>query len=615
MYLSNIHVQNFRSFEELCVELQPGLNVLVGRNNTGKTNLLQAIRHALGPGASRGDALWLERDHFYRRSATDTDERVISITLTFSGLTEEQRAYFYEIVDFDVANISNSKAIIRFEASWPKSKRQASIKRTGGPASPEATEVPTKLLESMPITFLPALRNAEESLAPGYRNRLASLLLDLIRRQTEQGQTTERDIKDIFLQANLQLEAHKLIEKTKSSLQTTTKDIAGTDHSPSSIKAAGVEFERILRTLHLQMEASPIGSLSANGLGYNNLLYIAVVLEHLKSPDADEFPLFLVEEPEAHLHPQLTMLLADFLANKTPGAKVPQTIVTTHSPTLAANVPPDRVCLLFSSQSDGKTICSSLQKAGMDEKERTELQRMMDVTRATLYFAKGVILVEGISEAVLVPMLATRLGYDLAKLHISVVPICGVAFGTFQKLFEPTVLGLPVSIVTDGDPPVARGESWSSDTPVAEGGSFKMSPRTANLIDSFSQHTNVKVFRSKVTLEYDLAEAGEANAATMASVWEECFTGNPGTFNLTKVSECASLTDKALAAWRGICRADHTGSKAEFAQRLATALGQKQENSTEWKHEFSAPDYLRQAIAHVAAACSPPSATDGTPQG
>ena len=524
MYLSKIDITNFRSFEELHVDLHPGLNVLVGRNNTGKTNLLQAIRQALGSGASRGDALWLERDHFYRALSTDATERTITITLEFAGLTDAERAYFYEIVDFDLADLSNSKAIIRFEASWPKGKRQASIKRTGGPTTAaEPPEVPARLLESLPITFLPALRNAEESLAPGFRNRLASLLNDVAERQVRSGGTTEEDIKKIFVRANQELEGHPLIGETKSSLQTTTKAIAGSDHSASAIKATEVEFEKILRTLHVQMEGSPIGSLTANGLGYNNLLYIAVVLEHLKSPDSDEWPIFLVEEPEAHLHPQLTMLLADYLAHKTPGEKIPQTIVTTHSPTLAASVPPNRVHLLFVDQKNGKARCSCLANAGMDDRERDDLQRMMDVTRATLYFAKGAILVEGISEAMLLPSIAKRLGYDLGKLHISVIPICGVAFSTFKKLLNPAALGIPVSIVTDADPPVTRGTSWNEDEPLMEGSSFKLSDRTTKLTATFSSHQTVQVFHSKITLEYDLAEAGDENAAAMATVWENCF--------------------------------------------------------------------------------------------
>ncbi len=601
MYLSTVEITSFRSFESLRIELQPGLNVLVGRNNIGKTNLLQAIRHAVGPSASRGDALWLERDDFYKDSATDITERTITITLTFNGLTEEQRAYFYEIVDFDLLDLSKSKAIIRFEASWPKSKKQASIKRTGGTAAAEAPEVPTKLLESLPITFLPALRDAEASLAPGYRSRLALLLRELAGRK---GGTTEDDIKKIYANANQSLEDHPLIGDTKSSLQVTTKELAGTDYSPSAIKAAEVEFEKILRSLQIQMDGSPIGALAANGLGYNNLLYMAVVLEHLRSPDPDECPIFLVEEPEAHLHPQLTMLLADYLAKKTPGEKTPQTIVTTHSPTLAASVPPSRIHVLFSDQMSGKPRCNSLANATMDEKERGELQRMMDITRATLYFAKAVILVEGISEALLVPALAQRLGHDLAKLHITVIPICGVAFGTFKKLLDPSVFGIPVAIVTDADPPVSRGTSWEQDAPEAEGSGFKMSDRTTKLVDIFAGHTTVKVRHSQITLEYDLAEAGDDNAAVMAAAWEDCFVGTPGTFNQTKVIEAGNdRKAKAMAVWRGICRADHTGSKAEFAHRLAAKLIGA-DGSGLCPAFFTVPGYLKEAIDHVVTSVS-----------
>src|ERR1700730_10906416 len=73
MYLSSVEVSNFRSLKEFKVDLQPGLNVLAGRNNTGKTNLLNAIRHALGPSASRGDAIWWERRRFLQRICKGPD--------------------------------------------------------------------------------------------------------------------------------------------------------------------------------------------------------------------------------------------------------------------------------------------------------------------------------------------------------------------------------------------------------------------------------------------------------------------------------------------------------------------------------------------------------------
>ena len=66
MHLAHVEVRNFRCVRELRVDLQQGLNVLVGRNNVGKTSLLAAIRHALGAGAGRGEALWLTEDDFHR---------------------------------------------------------------------------------------------------------------------------------------------------------------------------------------------------------------------------------------------------------------------------------------------------------------------------------------------------------------------------------------------------------------------------------------------------------------------------------------------------------------------------------------------------------------------
>ncbi len=569
MHIETVEIKNFRSLKDLRVDLQAGLNVLLGRNNSGKTNLLMAIRHALGPNASRGDSLWLDEDDFYRASAIDEPERTISITLTFGGLSEAQRAHFFEIVDFDLADITKSKAIVRFEASWPNDARHPSIQRWGGPPSAERFDVPAKILESLPITFLPSLRDAEAALAPGLRSRLALLLRDLAHRK---GESVKTEVEAIYKQAKTSLESHPLISETKASLQVTTKEIAGVDYSASAITAAEIEFQRILRSLQVQMDGTPIGALDANGLGYNNLLYMAVVLEHLKCPQPDENPLLLIEEPEAHLHPQLTMLLAEYLAQKTPGKTAPQTIVTTHSPTLAASIPPDRVLVMFTDSRNQQPRCNSVVAAGMDEKELGDVQRMMDITRATLYFAKAAILVEGISESLLLPVLAKRLGHDLAKLHITVIPICGVAFETFKKLLDPAVVGIPVAIVTDADPPVPTNVAWQNAMPESENGSFKLSSRTRKLLRTFANHFTVRVFHSALTLEYDLAYAGNDNAKIMAEVWANCFVGSPGTFNASRVAAAgADRRQKAIAAWRGICRAEHTGSKAEFAHRLAAA--------------------------------------------
>ncbi len=602
MYLSKVEITNFRSLENVSVHLRPGLNVLVGRNNTGKTNLFNAIRHAVGPSASRGESLWLTRDDFHRDAETGDPATTMSVILTFADLTEKERAHFYEIVDFDLDNLAGSRAFLRFEASWPPHKRQPSIKRWGGPETAEPPPVPAELLQSLPITFLPALRDAEIALSPGQRSRLALMLQDLAERSSDD---PTAKIEKIFKVANRRLERQKLIREAQESLQDSTKGMAGTDYVASAIKAAPSEFDRILRTLRIVMESGVASELGMNGLGYNNLLYIGVVLEHLKSSDEVECPLLLVEEPEAHLHPQLTVLLGEYLAKSVPGATVPQTVVSTHSPTLAASVPPKRVQVLFHESPARETRCHAVADAGMDEPEERQVQRMLDVTRASLYFAKGALLVEGISEALLVPVIARRAGYDLAKNHVSVIPICGVAFATFKKLLDPTVFGIPVAIVTDSDPSVIRGEDWKSDTPETESGSFAISDRTRKLVDLFSGHKTVRVYRSQITLEYDLAMAGDANAALMAEVWESCFDGTPRTFSHATLADVGpGCDDRALHVWRGICLSHHTGSKADFAHRLAECLSSVNADGS-FTDQFIAPAYLVDAIKYVVDSVTP----------
>lgn len=597
MHLSKVVVENFRSLQHMEAEFEPGLNVLVGRNNTGKTNLLHAIRHAVGPSGSRGDALWLDREDFHCAGPGAEPASEFTITLTFSCLSESQRAHFFEIVEFNLADVSKSTAILRMKATWSSKRNQVIVKRTGGAVVVDAPEVPQAILASLPITFLPALRDAEGALAPGQKSRLAMMLKDLAERRKN---GDKEAIEAIFRIANENIERQELVSRTKESLLRTTRDLAGIDHIPSTIRASDVDFDRIIRTLRVQMEDVPIEALEANGLGYNNLLYMAVVLEHLKMPEADECPLLLVEEPEAHLHPQLTSLLADYLATKTPGEMSPQTLVTTHSPTMAASVPPTRVHVLYS-DSQRRTKCHGLKKAGMDEKESLSLQRMMDLTRATLYFAKGVILVEGISEALLIPVLAARLGHDLRKLHISVIPIAGVAFETFKKLLDPQVLGIPVAMVTDADPsPVRKNDKWENDLPKKDGEeAFEVCGRTKKLQTLFDGHATVSVFASQVTLEYDLAAAGDTNADIMAMAWEGCFKGNPETFNRSKVEQAgAALDDKALVAWRGICRASPAIGKAEFTHRLSAMLV-GEDGSNCCPVNFDVPGYLKRAIEHV----------------
>jgi putative ATP-dependent endonuclease of the OLD family len=597
MHLQHIHVENFRNLRSVDVWLKAGLNVLVGRNNTGKSTLLLAIRHALGPASARGDgALWLDEEDLYR-GARGVSAGPIRTSLTFADLDPKQQAQFLEILDRGPDG-QLSLARLHFEATWHAKKRRFHTVRWGGPHDGERVAIPNEILEALPITFLPALRNAEEALSPGNRSRLARLLEDYALEHANEEH--QQRIEDIFEKANASLHDEHLISTVASKVRTAASGMAGSDYVPARICAVDPKFSRILRSLRIELEEGPIADLALSGLGYNNLLYIATVLAHLRESPEDEVPLLLIEEPEAHLHPQLTIRLGEYLA-ELQGRNPPQTLVTTHSPTLAANVRPSQILVQHACPTTGDVRCNSISRLSLTDAEERKLQRMLDVTRASLYFARGLILVEGISESLLVPALARRLGFDLSKHHISVVPICGVDFTTLLRVVCADGFGVRTAIITDGDPEV-DGDTLSDKRPKCdEQGNPIPCRRLVRLRERLQDRTDVQVFASGVTLEYDLASAGEENPYVMVDLWEE-LVPRSRTLNRALLAQHPTIADRALAVWRGICLTSSNGSKAELAHRLTDWLVERPDAS------FAIPHYLAEAIRWVCPAEQPAAA-------
>jgi len=596
VYLKNIKIENFRNLAAIEVQLQPGLNAVVGPNNIGKTNLFSAIRHTLGPSAARGESLWLTEEDIRRDGDGRPVDMPIRISLTFDSLNENQQTQFFEILDIQPGGVETSPAHVHFEASWQSDRGRFTIKRWGGSEQGERSAIPNEILEALPITFLPALRDAEAALTPGNRSRLARLLQELVTR--EGSEKHQQEITGIYEEANKQLEGQDLIQETQGGLRESTRQMAGAEYLECAIRAAAPELTRIFRTLSISLEDNPISDISSNGLGYNNLLYMATVLAHLEKAHDDECPILLVEEPEAHLHPQMTVLLGEYLQSRLATDSPPQAIVSTHSPVFSANVKPSRICLMVNGPENG-IVCNSLSSTGLSDREEKQLQRMLDVTRATLYFCRGLILVEGISEALLIPELAKRLdpSVDLSKEYISVLPICGVSFGTFVKLFSPNALDIPVAIISDADPSSEPpGANWEELHPKEVDGEIEVCARAQELRAQFEESERVGIFLSQVTLEYDLADAGLGNPDIMAEIWENSFRGMPETFNRETLQAAGrDRGDRVLATWRGICKADHSGSKAHFAHLLSEWLADNEEA------EFAVPGYIQDAIRHVLA--------------
>ncbi len=93
-------------------------------------------------------------------------------------------------------------------------------------------------------------------------------------------------------------------------------------------------------------------------------------------------------------------------------------------------------------------------KTDLEKGDYLFLQRFLDVTKANLFFAKGVIMVEGDAENLLIPVIAEIIGYPLEQYGVSMVNVGSTAFLRYSRIFirkDGGTMGIPVAVLTDCD--------------------------------------------------------------------------------------------------------------------------------------------------------------------
>ncbi len=494
MHLSRLRLSGFRNLD--CeVSLCGGFAVLTGENNSGKTNVIDAVRILSAAEAGPAEQLTPAERDFAHDAAGKAVTDTFSIEAIFEGMDALQEGRMVTALAPEHGEHTARLGLTARLTSGGK----VTYDHFGGDHDNSEIEQLARL--AVQYTYLPPLRNAEADLRPGRRNRVQGLLAALVR--DEEGRAA---IEELVAEVNERLGDQEGVKEARNKIQARLDEVLGPRYRQEiGLAFADPHFDRIAGSLRALIGDPAPSEMAESGLGFNNLLYIATVLAGLaEEPDA-ALHILLVEEPEAHLHPQLQDLLMRYLEGV--GEKRVQVIATTHSPNLASSAGVERITVLTRRMRSEPIVARAIAEFGLSEKHLLHLRRFLDVTKASLLFARRVLLVEGVAEQILAPEVATAKGLSLSESGVSVINVGGLSFAPFAALFGQDRLPYKCSIVTDGDVPSPAKED-------VEGADEVLSATARKLKETESD--NLKVFISRRTLEWDLVEAGNWELALAA---------------------------------------------------------------------------------------------------
>jgi putative ATP-dependent endonuclease of OLD family len=461
MHLSNIKLWNFRRFgsdmpfslsdPNLNLDLTSGVNVIIGENDSGKSTIIDAIKFVLKTHSY--DWVRLEQEDFYKNSFR------LRIELIFYELSDDEAKNFTEWLGW-IGESDKAKPFLRLIYDAKRNSEDYSI--TPGDVKAgvddEGNQLSAEAREYLKVTYLKPLRDAQSELTPKKNSRLSQILQG---HEAFKGKEDSHLLVKIFKDFNLSVEKYfeglnkENVELPKNELK--GKELKkGIDrfiqafyeaNKESNFGVVGGTLKNILEKLELSLkdEINP-------GLGTLNRLFMSSELLHLQKKDWNGVRLGLIEEVEAHLHPQAQMQVIEALQKE----RNIQLILTTHSPNIGSKILLENLIIC----DNNNPFPLGPNNTKLDPDDYIFLERFLDATKANLFFAKGVIFVEGWAEELFLPALVNKLQsqgiikYNLTEKGVSIVNVGNTAFLRYSRIFlrkTSPYIKIPISIITDVD--------------------------------------------------------------------------------------------------------------------------------------------------------------------
>lgn len=568
MYISEIKIQGFRNFKNSDVSFNDGINVIIGHNNAGKTNLLKALSLVIDTQCPKR----LDVDDFNKNVKLEELKNApptVSISITISQSEDE------ELESDDLVTVSNwltkikppYQAQLTYLFFLPEKEREKYISSIsnaddnssawriikqdfirlythrifcGNPSYQVIAD--SDSLQKFDFQFLNAIRDVERDMFTGKNSLLREVLeffidYDIKSKPASEQPQEEKNSAIKIKRDEFSIKSRALISELQNRMESGKGQILTyANQTGATFNKSTPDFEGdlseadLLATLKLVVEQESGIKIPAthNGLGYNNLIFMSLLLAKMQvitdidylGGNAKVFPILAIEEPEAHLHPAMQYKFLKFLReNKDSHKKVRQIFVTTHSTHITSAVSLEEIICLHTLDNQVKVGYPGRVFPNTEDgnKSKAYVQRFLDATRSDMLFAQKVIFVEGLAEQLLLSVLAKYCGQSIEDNHIAIINIGGRYFHHFLHLFDSSkdyTINKKVCCITDRDPERTKNQKGSKSSYCypfeynQDMSEYTYKDHSSELLSTYKSHNNIRFFspdeKFGKTFEYDL---------------------------------------------------------------------------------------------------------------
>lgn len=395
LLIDHVRIQNFRNLVDVTVQLEETTTFLVGENNTGKTSLLLAIDSACGGRRPTIDDLFMDEDG--RRA----EEAIVDIV--FRSKNSSFNDHIAPRLSLHVVAKPDQIERSGFRTKFTASNEGPFLitSRTflqGEPEQEDWTEtssiVGRPVLQLFKTHYIRESRDLSEDLTR--KTSDWNRVLSNLNIKDKERAILERQLKELAQQIN---DESPVIGKVANNLNEISK--YQSEVGSVNLESIPTDIEEIARSINITFTNNNRKlPLRYQGLGSRSFASLLVYISMLDIVGSDQgirpHIITLLEEPEAHLHPQ-AQASARRLLEELPG----QTIISTHSNILIGEIHPPSIRLLRSSKVGTKRHTIDIEGA----KKYAIFRRFVERPLGEIFFARLVVFVDGTAERITLPIL------------------------------------------------------------------------------------------------------------------------------------------------------------------------------------------------------------------